>query len=547
MAKKILKSNILFYVIICALATTVFIGTYGISIINPTNIDLWYQRGDWTQHYFGWVGFRNSEWQIPLGLYDNNTYPDSTSIIFTDSIPIVAVFFKIFRGILPVDFQYFGLFTWCCYIAQAVIVARIVKRICKDKTYAAIAALLFSFATIVIHRAFIHEALSAQFLILFMIETMLFARKNNIKTTYIRCGICAILAAGIHMYFVLICGVVLIGVCIEVFFNKKKYHALLLLIEYVCASFVVVWIEGGFSSGIDASKDNGFGAFNANLNALYNPLGKSIFLNDLDVYTWGQCDGSSYLGMGGFGLIIIVIIMSIISHNKIKEITKNNKSLMISIIVVVCIAMVFAIIPNITINDKLLFSINLPDFIEGLISNFRCNARTVWIVYYVVMLILVLVFYKCVNNYWASVVMAVIVVVQVIDLSGYLAYKYKSVNEIAEIQTEFNTEPFVEELAKDESIENVVLCGERFFERGDYDSTTDVYVWAIDNNKTTNYMYLAREERERLDKREQEALENPKEEYLYILSNEDEEKCQNYGLNYVKIGRYIFARLQPFE
>ena len=80
-----------------------FILTYGVSVLDVTN-DGWIFRVsdvDIHQHYIGWCHFRVSPWTFPLGLMDSLSYPYSMSILWTDSIPLLAIVFKVFRDFLP--------------------------------------------------------------------------------------------------------------------------------------------------------------------------------------------------------------------------------------------------------------------------------------------------------------------------------------------------------------------------------------------------------------------------------------------------------------
>ncbi len=77
--------------------------------IEPAVYRLVADGGDPSQHYLGWEFYRRSDWFFPLGLTDQLAYPLKTSVIYTDSIPLFAVFFKLFRHILPAQFQYFGI------------------------------------------------------------------------------------------------------------------------------------------------------------------------------------------------------------------------------------------------------------------------------------------------------------------------------------------------------------------------------------------------------------------------------------------------------
>ena len=82
----------------------IFRRIYGFGCVNVTNdafLINGYLEKDIAQHYAGWMLFRNSDWTFPLGVGKNIAYPYGTAVSYTDSIPIFAVFFKIFRNCLP--------------------------------------------------------------------------------------------------------------------------------------------------------------------------------------------------------------------------------------------------------------------------------------------------------------------------------------------------------------------------------------------------------------------------------------------------------------
>ena len=83
-------------VIAASLGGIAFLLIYGIKILNPQYTDWLLMGGDPSQHYLGWEFYRRSDWFFPLGLTDQLAYPLKTSVIYTDSIPLFAVFFKLF-------------------------------------------------------------------------------------------------------------------------------------------------------------------------------------------------------------------------------------------------------------------------------------------------------------------------------------------------------------------------------------------------------------------------------------------------------------------
>ena len=72
----------------------------------------WLINGDLAQYQLGWKFYRDDIWRFPLGLNPNYGITNSSSIIYSDSIPLFAVFFKIFRSFLSEEFQYFSFYLY---------------------------------------------------------------------------------------------------------------------------------------------------------------------------------------------------------------------------------------------------------------------------------------------------------------------------------------------------------------------------------------------------------------------------------------------------
>ena len=100
--------------------------------LNPFKVDwllpFWRGTVDSSDHYIGWEFFRHTpllQWPIganyPLGM------ELSSSIVFTDSIPIAAYIAKLLNPILPTTFQYLGIWIWLCFALQAFFAQRFLK------------------------------------------------------------------------------------------------------------------------------------------------------------------------------------------------------------------------------------------------------------------------------------------------------------------------------------------------------------------------------------------------------------------------------------
>ena len=101
-----------------------FIFIFGTAILDFRYTDWLMNYNDLTQHYLGWEFFRISSWSFPLGLLENIVYPYRISVIYTDSIPLFAMFFRLLSPLLPSGFQYFGLFGIICYISKRCVYPR---------------------------------------------------------------------------------------------------------------------------------------------------------------------------------------------------------------------------------------------------------------------------------------------------------------------------------------------------------------------------------------------------------------------------------------
>ena len=120
--KKIVKSRWFGFLAGCILGMIIFMLIYGVKIINPAYEEWIYQKsGDINQHYIGWQFYRKSDWSFPIGLIEGLS-EQKVSMMYTDSIPLFAVFFKILSPLLPETFQYMGLWGVFCFSLEVTFV-----------------------------------------------------------------------------------------------------------------------------------------------------------------------------------------------------------------------------------------------------------------------------------------------------------------------------------------------------------------------------------------------------------------------------------------
>ena len=103
------------------LAVVYFQVVWGLSIIDPTNLDwIFAVERDLTRYLTSISYYRTSSWSFPITRFDSMLYPVGTSITNADGIPLFAVPYKLLDPLLPERiFQYLGLWLLSCVWLQA--------------------------------------------------------------------------------------------------------------------------------------------------------------------------------------------------------------------------------------------------------------------------------------------------------------------------------------------------------------------------------------------------------------------------------------------
>ena len=161
------KNHPFFYYLIPILIgiATFFYGVGPIPL-NPEKI-AWLNSFDFLQSYLGWAFFRQSPWDFPIGLNLNYGLDLGNSIVYSDSIPILAFFFKAIAFILPRDFQYFGIWLLMCFMLQAIFAWKIVSLFSRKLILNSLTTAIILISPLMIWQLHIwHLALAGHFIIL---------------------------------------------------------------------------------------------------------------------------------------------------------------------------------------------------------------------------------------------------------------------------------------------------------------------------------------------------------------------------------------------
>ncbi len=454
MIKKFIKSySFCFLAALLGLAGFLFI--FGLEPLRITG-DAWILKGyggdDIVQHYTGWMFFRNSPWSFPLGKALDLGYPLGTNISYTDSLPIVSIFFKLFRNILPKTFQFFGIYTALCFMLQGIFSSALIYRFTGSKPFAAGGSLFFIFSTSFIERAFRQAALDSHWILLAALCLYFDSSKNQKKQLWgwilVNC-----IALGIHPYlFPMVFSVFL---CKEITTFQRSHSWKNFLKDFtICLSAVMLWglLIGVWNFSTKIEPESGFGLYSLNLNGAINPQVKGIrlwsrFFKILPLFLEQQ-DDCYYLGAGIIlGLIFCLLFWIFRSFfRKDTHTALENRSaerFSINVISILSILLtVYALSNRITWGNRSIFTVPLPQSWYRYLNIFRASGRFFFIPYYLIILFVAVNLWKIPHRKWIRFVLLILFAgIQITDIFPGLNTIRKSFDhreEYPEISQEWN-------------------------------------------------------------------------------------------------------------
>ena len=431
--KKFNLSNYYFLFLIISVLFWVYL--LGFDYIKPTNVT-WLNSGDLSTYQLGWEYFRDDKWRFPIGLNPNYGIYSDSNIIYSDSIPIFAIFFKLLNFFLPEKFQYFSIWILLCIYLQIFFSYKIVYLGTGNKLFSLLGSLFFLTASIFIHRSGIHLSLLGQWLILcgFYIEI-----SENKKKNYFRL-ITLLLSLLIHFYFFLMLILIIFFQDLyKVLVLRKSFSKILKkLFITIIISIISMYTIGYFSINLDDGLGWGYGYYNFNLNSFINPSGH----NNIGSFSWSnfltkqdyqnkEIEGFSYLGFSG---IIFFIIFLFNFFKKKFNIFFSN----LNWAFIILPFLIISISNNINFGDINIVSIDLNKFIYAFLSIFRASGRMIWPVYYIIFIIGIIFIFKIFKSN-SILVLSILLVIQISDIySGIknysFGYQYSEFQEIRKNQ-----------------------------------------------------------------------------------------------------------------
>jgi hypothetical protein len=400
----------------------------GFASLNPSNI-AWLNypgHNDPLQHYLGWEFFRHSAWGFPFGASPQYGLDLSSSVVYTDSIPLLAFLFKPFRSWLSEPFQYMGIWYFLCYFLQAYFAWLLAGLfIGTNRIGRFLVAALLIFSPPLLWRVGEQAALAAHFLILAALYLSLTPHQKNRSYWW---GALLISAALIQFYIlamiIVLWGGSMVTNATNQHWSRAAIKSTLLELALILAGLLCIfWMAGYFMIHVSQANTHHYGLMPVNLLALIDSGGWSYLLKDIpnksarvnehSVMFGTYFESFNYLGLGYLGLLLFAFAGgSIRGFDLVLSILKKNFMLCLTLVFLTC----FAISNNIYFGPIQLVNIPLPEIIFELASILRASGRFFWPTYYVLVLGSIYLVSKYYSKTACISILSIALLLQIVDL-----------------------------------------------------------------------------------------------------------------------------------
>ncbi|MDE1181858.1 DUF6311 domain-containing protein [Paraburkholderia sp.] len=399
-----------------AIGFLIFLAFTGGHALNPLHID-WIMSigGDSVQHYIGWNFFRHTPYlEFPPGLNPGYGEALGSSVVFSDSIPLLAIFFKAIRGVLPDQFQYFGLWIAACFVLQAVFAWAILSLRTNDTVIKALGCALLTLSPPMLWRLHGHEALIGHWLLLAALYLYLSPRTKTWHWLLL-IGV----AAPVHAY--------LLAMVSGIWFADRlrmlapgNTRLKQLAVELPCVAvvlFITTWTAGYYT--VNSVTAGGFGTYRVTLTSPFRAEDIWSIWTSFG-FLGGDYEGFCYAGVGVMLLLVATVVLTVRQRKSapVASAASVQWRKHAPLIAVCTLFYLFSLSNRISLGGRHeLFQYPLPAFVEPITSTFRASGRFIWPVFYTVIVFLLFRFIKLSPRKWTIPLLCVFLIFQATDLT----------------------------------------------------------------------------------------------------------------------------------
>ena len=334
--------------------------------------------------------YLHSPWCLPIFYVSALGAPTGTNIIFTDVVPIVALFGKLIHSLTGATVNLYGAYLFLCFALPGVMMTLVLIISEIRCALAAIIGAVFANAMPALLWRWGDIALQAQFLLIRALALYLFSQQQRA-----RCGLAAAwigylaLTYLTNIYLFAMVGAVWLCAVVQRRLNGRATTREALATGTLTVALILILIiasgQFGAGGGLPFAE---YGQFSMNLLSPFVPQQSGLFpqMGGVIDATDGQYEGFNYLGMG-------LLLVSLLLLPAVAVWLRRNARRHTALLIAFALLTVFAISNRVFAGHWLLLTLPMPRDLNQFLGIFRSSGRFFWVIGYAqIALVVVLVF-----------------------------------------------------------------------------------------------------------------------------------------------------------
>jgi len=348
--------------------------TVGIEKVDPRNVQ-WLNFKDQKTHWIGWLFFADDKWRWPLGANPRYGWGTFNSIVYTDSWPVFAIFFKLINIEVINRGQYFGIAYLASSLVLYVVSSRLLQLMGLSASSALIGSVIVGTTPMFWWMQRWYPAISGGMCLLVCSLYLYFRGRKKHSYNLHWWLLLLSVAVGTNIYLAGI--IVPISVAAMILPRTSIAASTLQLVKYgvlaIALTLVSMYVFGYFTMPLGGAKTGRYGVYTANVLGLIDPNQASSFMPDIPSLPL-QYEPTSV----GIGTVILIAVW--LSQRQIRKrfgdvvvAIRQHLLLMLSIVLMAGFA-----ISNLLSIGTFLWGFRIPSRVDNLFSVFQSSVRFIW-------------------------------------------------------------------------------------------------------------------------------------------------------------------------
>lgn len=324
--------------------------------------------------------------------------PEGTSLLLTDSIPLLGLLLGPFAAVLPPGLQFIGPWMFACLVLQVLFAWALVRPHAPDTLTAWFGTVLLAALPMLFNR-FPHVSLCAQWLILWALWIYVEPRRTDRPLWWL-----AVLATAtlVHSYLLLMVASIWAGALLRRFVAGSRVRPVIEAVATIGVVVLLLALQGVFGGGFESTGT--YGAFPMALDGWWNPANptySALLPSSPQDYGRGY-EGLNYLGVG---MILVVLVAGATRRVGLRRLAWLLPGF--------AVLMLVAIGPQPILWGQPVATLHLPLWLTDALDPVRAAGRLVWPMTYTLTYAAVI---SVMALRRATIVLAAAVALQAVDL-----------------------------------------------------------------------------------------------------------------------------------